>query len=230
MLKPEWILVPGGNFVYRVRHRMLEGDCPVEHGPVLVKIADFEIMKYPVTNGMYRAYIEESGAKVNARLAETWASGNFDEMIDLPCVNVTPREAEACCAFYGGRLPTEAEWQYAAGGSDSRRYAWGDEKLPFVDESGVLHPVNAYPEGDSPFGVSDLCGNAREFTSPVVNDGNRRFIMLRGGSCYRAGHAWHIDGGLMPIDSHCKMLLLNDDTNRSPFVGFRCVREVKNGD
>lgn len=230
MLSQKWIHIPGGEFIYRVRHRMLEGDCPVEHGPVLVKLADFDIMKYPVTNGMYHAYCEESGMSVNPHLAELWAKGNFDEIADLPCVNVTPHEAEVYCKFYGGRLPTEAEWQYAAGGNDMRRYAWGDEILPFCDDSGELSPVNAHPEGDSTFGVSDMCGNAREFTSPVVNDGNRRFIMLRGGSCYRAGHSWHIDGGFMPIDSHCKMLLLNNDINRSPFVGFRCVREMKPND
>ena len=227
MFIQEWIRIPGGSFVYRVRHRMLEGDCPIEHGPVLCALPTFEITKYPVTNGMYRTYCEESGTTVNHKLSEYWEQNAFDEIADLPCGNITPQEAEAYCAFYGARLPTEAEWQYAAGGSDLRRFPWGDDLLPTYVDSGKLSPVHAHPEGDSPFGVSDMCGNAREFTSPIINDGNHSFIMLRGGCCYRAAHAWHIDGGCKSIDSHCKMLLLNDDSNRSPYVGFRCVREVK---
>ncbi len=85
---------------------------------------------------------------------------------DHPRVCVTWYEAEAYAAWRGGQLPTEAQWEFAARGSESRVYPWGDEwdasKANVVDSSG-LTAVGAYPEGVSWVGAYDMAGNAMEW-------------------------------------------------------------------
>ena len=69
-------------------------------------------------------------------------------------------------------------------------------------------------------------GNAWEWVGGEADDGAHRFALLRGGSCYRAAHFWHMQGGQQPIDSHMKMPLMDGNLNRAATVGFRVAREV----
>lgn len=229
MLEQKWIRIPGGSMIYRVRHRIMEGDCPCEHGPVLAEVKTYEIMKYPVTNGMFRQFIQETGYKGDGNFLEHWKNAGFDSIEDKPVVYVSLDDAKAYAAYAGGKLPSEIQWQYAAGGADGRRWPWGDDySADFVNgDGGELSNVDAYPQGESPFGVADLCGNVWEWTDGPVSDGHRLFALLRGGCCYRAAHFWHMEGGAHPVDSHIKMLLLSDELNRAATVGFRCVREAR---
>lgn len=114
-----------------------------------------------------------------------------------PITNVLRSEAEAYCRFVGGRLPTELEWEKAARGTDGRRYPWGDTFDParanlrrtghqpglcsaWIRKRG-LKPVEAHPEGSSPYGAVQMAGNAWEWVSGSAGGDPQKGI-IRGGA------------------------------------------------
>jgi formylglycine-generating enzyme required for sulfatase activity len=144
-----------------------------------------------------------------------------------PVVYVDLGDARAFAAWAGKRLPTEEEWQYAAQGPEALRYPWGNEMRPGMcnsGESGGTTPVTAFPEGRSPFGCLDMCGNTWEWTESERSDGRTRFCILRGGSWFAArGSAWYMDGGPAPCAFGAKFLLMWPGLDRCATVGFRCA-------
>ncbi len=88
---------------------------------------------------------------------------------DYPVTNVTWADAAAYCAWLGARLPTEAEWEYAARGPQGFLYPWGNEKgtvrLNSANALAGTAPVGSFPEAASPFGLQDMAGNVWEWTA-----------------------------------------------------------------
>lgn len=86
---------------------------------------------------------------------------------DWPVTNVTWSDAAAYCSWRGGRLPTEAEWEYAARGREGFLYPWGNEPNAVLaninDHFSGLTPVGNFPNALSPFGLTDMAGNAWEW-------------------------------------------------------------------
>jgi formylglycine-generating enzyme required for sulfatase activity len=127
-----------------------------------VYLDGFEILVTEVTRGEFAAFIEKTGY-----LAPGWQPGSQEEA-DLPVVGVLWEDADEYCRWLGMRLPTEAEWEKAARGTDGRRYPWGDEwdstKTNTIESGwGNIRPVGSFPEGSSPYGLLDMTGNAAEW-------------------------------------------------------------------
>ena len=140
---------------------------------------DFWIDKFEVTNAAFQRFVE-SGAYENP---EYWSatglvwlksqsldtlpvSCGHDELSNVPRMCITWFEAQAYATWRGGRLPTEAEWEYAARGPNSLIYPWGDKfdsALANVVDSTAPSAVGSYPGGVSWVGALDMSGNAMEW-------------------------------------------------------------------
>lgn len=95
----------------------------------LLRMARFFIDRYPVTNANFSRFLQLSGYKPRSyhNYLKFWTNGTFPpEDGDKPVVWVSYNEAQSYCAFFGRRLPHEPEWQYAAQGTTSRLYPWGN--------------------------------------------------------------------------------------------------------
>ena len=235
-LKQETVRVEKGRYIYRVVHRVMEGDCQMEHGPIMVEVGPLQADKYCVTNHMYYEFVKESGylPKDRKNYLKHWENGCYKEGEEnLPVVNVSLEDARAYASYYGKRLPKDYEWQYLAGGEEKLRWPWGNTKdYGKCNVYGTgLEEVNSHPDGVSPFGLYNMCGNVWEMTDEEIADGegDHYFTVLRGGCYYIAPHYWHAEGGAIPNDYHLKMHLLGEGMNRNETVGFRCVADEEEG-
>ena len=156
---------------------------PNERPEHSVTLSDFYMDQYEVTAGRYQKFLESGKHEIPA----TWDDDAAHSLEDRPAVGMTWTEAANYCQWTGKRLPTEAEWEKAARGTDGRRYPWGHMQ-PFVDianynrgiwvsEAVTLVPVGSGQEGmsvrhglkeggKSPYGLFHMAGNAAEW----VND------------------------------------------------------------
>ncbi len=227
----ETVCIPATRYIYRVVHRIMEGDCEYDHGPRKVEIKEFEIGKYPVTNEMFKIFLDETGysPKDDHNFLKHWVNGACPEGLEhYPVVWVSQNDAKAYAEWAGGRLLCDYEWQYVAAGKEKLVYPWGNkfDKTKCNGDGKELTPVDHYPQGASSFGVLDMCGNAHEWIDDLIDDGMHHFTFLRGGCYFKARHFWHTDGGARPTFHHLKFQLLNEGHNRCGTTTFRCVKEV----
>jgi formylglycine-generating enzyme required for sulfatase activity len=174
----EMVDIPAGPFV------MGSKEGPADEQPQHeVTLAPYSIDRFPVTNAQYADYLNaiSATAATSARLydfddpdarihrrGDRWSADAGYE--NHPVVEVPWAGAVAYCASRGKRLPTEAEWEKAARGSDARRYPWGSEvpdkrRAQFEAAYNQTVPVDALPAGASPYGVRDMAGNAWNWVS-----------------------------------------------------------------
>ncbi|HEY6685843.1 MAG TPA: SUMF1/EgtB/PvdO family nonheme iron enzyme [Propionibacteriaceae bacterium] len=159
------------------------------NGTHTVTLPLFWIAKYPVTNERYALFVSMTGRQP----PRGWDGVEPPpELLDHPVVNVSWAAANAYCAWVSNesgltvRLPTGDEWEKAARGTDNRKYPWGNTFDPARTHtrSRRTAAVTAHvPAGDSPYGVSDMVGNAREWTADL-HDG---LVEVRGGGFLYAG-------------------------------------------
>ncbi|MFN0028356.1 MAG: formylglycine-generating enzyme family protein [Acidimicrobiales bacterium] len=187
-----------------------------------VTIHAFRVSRYPVTNG---EYLDHVLAVPEAVRPSCWPQGSFPwALSNHPVFSLPPEAADGYAAWLAEvtgrrfRLPTEAEWEYAATGGDGREFPWGDQWDPQranTAEAGPLcsTPVGMYPSGRSPFGLLDLAGNVEEYVADhyrpypgavavhddLVDVHGARYRVARGGSYARHGdlarcarrHGWY---------------------------------------
>jgi formylglycine-generating enzyme required for sulfatase activity len=138
-----------------------------------VYLDEFAIDQVEVTNERYMAFVKSIGHRTPPNPYGTGTLQSIKGIEQLPVVQTTWYDAKAYCSWAKKRLPTEAEWEKAARGTDGRLYPWGNElpsaKLANFDreweDEHTLHAVGSLPDGDSPYGVKDMAGNVREWVS-----------------------------------------------------------------
>jgi formylglycine-generating enzyme required for sulfatase activity len=158
------VYVPDGEFLMGKGEIRKNDDSPQR--PVYLDA--FWMDKYEVSNAMYLKCLQAGGCSemVSDNITyQNWIYRNH------PVTYVTWEQASAYCQWAGRRLPTEAEWEKAARGTDGRIYPWGDEtpnaRLANFEGSMIHEAVSVYryPLGASPYGVLNMSGNAREWVA-----------------------------------------------------------------
>jgi formylglycine-generating enzyme required for sulfatase activity len=171
------ILVPAGPFTMGSNDGL-----PNERPEHVVELDAYYIDQYEVTLALYRKFLD--AGKHDS--PPTWDDEAATTVGDRPAIGMKWEDADAYCKWVGKRLPTEAEWEKAARGTDSRRYPWGSMQ-PFVDianynrglwvsEAVTLAAVTSGLEGmsvrhglkeggKSPYGLNHMAGNAAEWVS-----------------------------------------------------------------
>ncbi len=207
---------------------------------LLVSLPGFSIDRLEVTNARYRRCVEAGICPALSPpplyFCPYFTDQVCDEYITNPAYDEYPAivnglAARTYCQWVGKRLPTEAEWEKAARGSDGRYYPWGNE----WDESRVtpplrLEPVGSHPAGASPYGALDMVGNAEEWT-------DSRYTLYPGIAQLwpdaphvfaerLKGELWTVRGGglcygISPVERRVTVRCALDPFQE--WAGFRCV-------
>ncbi len=263
MVNPEdgvtMVYVPEGEFLMGSdEDEFFEDEMPAH----LVYLDGYWIYQTEVTNQHFAEFIAASGYQTTAEreggsvvvTAESggWVEGAYWQAPegpgsdltgreDHPVVNVSWYDSVAYCEWAGGRLPTEAEWEKAARGTDGRKYPWGDhspndQMANYNQHAGGTTPVGSYPLDSSPYGALDMAGNVSEWVADLydehyytispyenptgieiddVNDFRGEVYVTRGGD-------WHAPGAYLRVT----LRGWNEPFWPSVGIGFRCVHPV----
>ena len=237
------VLVPGGEFFMGSTREEVdraiaeckgtgvpESNCKEWHERELprhrLNLDAFHIDRHEVTNAQFARFIQ-AGNNAQGDWRQ-YASGKDQH----PVVNVTWHDAVAYCKWAGKRLPTEAEWEKAARGTDGRRYPWGETWEPSRANGNMTvkttTPVGSYPTGTSPYGIHDMAGNVWEWVSSLyrpypyaATDGREDLT----GSERRVGRggSWDDIPGLLRSANRFRL----DPTSQGDSLGFRCAQGVE---
>jgi formylglycine-generating enzyme required for sulfatase activity len=156
------VLVPGGTFVMG-----REDGEPAEGPPHRVFVSTYYIDQHEVTVRQFVQFLKETGRPLDAAKLMPRETTDPPANEDFPAVNVSSVQAKAYCTWARKRLPTEAQWEYAARSSDGRVSYWNGE-LPRKDPPNgprTVAAVMTLPSDVSPFGAYDMAANAWEWTS-----------------------------------------------------------------
>lgn len=234
-LEPEMVRIPAGEFLRGSQEQDKRASAS-EKPRSRVYLTEYWIGKYPMTNAQYAVFIEATGR----RSPEHWEGSRPPEgKEDHPVVNVSWWDALAYCRWLAEvtgkqyQLPTEAQWEKAARGTDGRLYPWGnrwDKRKCNTAESGErgTTSVGSYsPDGDSPYGCADMAGNVLEW----VADWYRGDYYARSSASQdpcgpSSGAVKGLRGGSWATNrgsARCANRHYGNRTATSPEAGFRCA-------
>lgn len=247
----DMVRIPGGTFF------LGSDDGKERERPVTrVTLSPYDIDRTEVTVAAYRKCVR--AGKCQPQATEDWSGlADTDDWPDLEDVSIEERsafcnfdkpgrdnhpmncvdwnQASNFCAWRGARLPTEAEWEFAAKGTDGRKYPWGNQRpgpeLARWNSGDGTVPVGSYPAGASPFGLMDMAGNVGEWVAdwfgpyPGGNVSNPR---RENGDTYRVarGGSWYNDEADVLRTSYRGWSAPAVRYNR---LGFRCARRDDSG-
>lgn len=240
----EMVFVPAGEFTMgsTLQNAVAEcekypdSDCRTsfyeDEEPVhTVYLDGFWIYKTEVTNAMYEKCVNSGNCTAPRRSRSATRDSYYgnSEFDDFPVVYVDWYEAQEYCQWAGGRLPTEAEWEKAARGTDAYTYPWGnsapnDLLANYRSDPGDTVAVDSYPDGASPYGALNMAGNVYEWTADWYGPYSSEYQsnpagpvtgtqkVIRGGSWYY-------------IEAWIRTTKRNYQSPEDDFynVGFRCV-------
>lgn len=207
-----------------------EPDAAPDESPVHTRaIAPFYMDRYPVTVSRYGAFLHATGH----RAPLTWGDARFMAP-NQPVVGVAWQDAAAFAAWAGLRLPTEAEWEWAARGPDALRYPWGNRfvlaRCAQRDLMAGPAPVGSFPQSASPFGIQELVGNLAQWVADVYRADayacpesahdptaavDTPYRVVRGGG-------WLLDGTTARASKRSGV----HAHFREAHLGFRCARDA----
>ncbi|GAB3643764.1 formylglycine-generating enzyme family protein [Spirosoma arcticum] len=204
-------------------------------GPVNAKLKPFAMDQTLVTNAQFAQFLTASGYKPSQpdNFLKHWVNnappGGQE---NHPVVWITLNDARAYANWAGKRLPTEAEWQWAAqNGNAETQYPWGNRYDSTVVNTGQYAgttPVTNFEKGRTQHGLYDMSGNVWQLTESERTDGYNDYCILRGGGWYvNRASEWYADGGAQKTSFGAKYLLTSPGLDRCATVGFRCVVDTK---
>lgn len=220
-----YIRIPAGNFTMGGDDsNALKSEKPAH----TVWLDPFWIMHTEVTYGQYAKCVAANHCSAFSATDSRWSDSRY---ADHPANPISWYQAKDYAEWVGGRLPTEAEWEKAACGTDGRIYPWGNQEpdstlLNFDDNIMGTTPVGHYPLGKSPYGLVDMAGNVWEWTNSIpraypyrADDGREdpkptEKRIIRGGSLYNAGY-----------QVRCSYRMIDNPILRWDFYGFRVVMD-----
>lgn len=224
------VLIPAGEFIMGASAQ--DGIIGIEVGVDQVPrhrvyLKNFYIDQYETTVGEYREFVQMT----NHVRPYSWSDDGSQKFKEGDALSdVSSVDAEAYCSWKGKRLPSEAEWEKAARGSDGRKWPWGDlfsKEKSNTWELGLnkIVPPGTFPGDISPYGVHDMGGNVMEWTSSWYEPypGNllkrdsfgQKFKILRGGT-------WTESASPFARTTHRFPVL---PTLAQPDFGIRCAKD-----
>ncbi len=203
---------------------------------------DYYIDIYPVTNIQYDIFIKNTSYESQGR----WGKYFSKQTENHPVINISWQDAKAYADWTGKRLPTEAEWEKAARGTDRRKYPWGNkwdknlcnnrdsnelaEKMSdIINRRGTL-PVGSFPGGASPYGVMDMAGQVIEWCSDWYDPHYYQYNIKENPQGPKSGREKVLRGGSWysnnPLFCNCTHRDFFPPYDSHWFYGFRCAKEV----
>ena len=213
-----WVTVPGGPFVMGCEQGVPM--CEFDESPAHpVTVTGFQMLETEVTEAQYLTAI---GAEPSAEKAGP----------EAPVENITWPQAQAFCAAVGGRLPTEAEWEFAARGGTDTTWACGEQSScldAYAVHAGNSDGTKSDTRGKTPnaLGLYDMSGNVWEWVADWYSDSyysispeeNPQGPLSGIGRTIRGGSA---GDGVVPLASHSRTY--QPEATNSGLTGFRCIR------
>jgi iron(II)-dependent oxidoreductase len=248
-MKDEMVLVPAGSFLMGSDKKADRNAYAAERPQRPVWLDAFEIDKYEVTTLQYLKFVLATNRP--PQVDWRYDGGNFQAaMANHPVMHVSWYDADAYCKWAGKRLPTEAEWEKAARGTDGRLNPWGNQTAglsranfgrtglsgPVRDrpERLLLYPpiisVDKYENAVSPYGVHQLLGNVAEWVADWYDKGYYASAPERNPKGPDTGTQKAFrGGGWMDSTTTMRAAMRNgtDPTVKINWLGFRCARDAQ---
>jgi formylglycine-generating enzyme required for sulfatase activity len=249
------LYIPGGPFSMGSPP---DAGYPDESPVHSVCVIGFYIDKHEVTNAQFKEFVEAIGYITDAEKngspdVPTWRhpygpESDAEQMPNYPVVCVSWNDANAYALWTGKRLPTEAEWEKAARGTDGRMYPWGNTapaaaSANIADKSGAFKwsdavlddtyktasPVGSFPGGRSVYGVEDMAGNVWEWCFDWWNKDYYRASPSQNPAGPDTGEFKVIRGGswfYSADGARTTHRMYFRPTGNGAAIGFRCVKDV----